>query len=137
MSSTETIIQRLDRGLTEYYKSMGRTDYLNEDGDGIFKCYCDENGFTDQYIKVELQEPAVYNVLVDFDADEDDNNTFPINGNFRDDTECDQAILNILQHIADTGKPPSVPNKKATNSSKKGTKLKINLYIPEDIEKKK
>eukprot|EP01083_Nonionella_stella_P140372 430334_1 len=113
-------ITQVDNALREYYLHMGRTDYINEAGNGLFEEYAIDNGFEDPDIETELETDPTDCLLVAFDED------FPLHGDIQGDKRL-QAIHNILKHIVQHGEAPI-----ASNSGKAG-KLQIDLYISEEI----
>eukprot|EP01083_Nonionella_stella_P140374 430337_1 len=109
-------ITQVDNALREYYLHMGRTDYINEAGNGLFKQFVVDNGLEDEDIRCELDENATDCILIEFDVD------FPLDSDIQGDKRL-QAIQHILKHIAGHGEVPS--------KTKKG-RLQINLYISEE-----
>eukprot|EP01083_Nonionella_stella_P056419 148561_1 len=107
---------QIDNALQHYYAKMGRTDYVNDSGEGLFKQFVVDNGLEDEDIRCELDENATDCILIEFDVD------FPLDSDIQGDKRL-QAIQHILKHIAGHGEVPS--------KTKKG-KLQINLYISEE-----
>eukprot|EP01083_Nonionella_stella_P056418 148560_1 len=92
---------------------MGRSDYTNDVGNGLFKEYMVDNGLEDEDIRCELNVNATESILVVFDED------FPLDSDTQGDKRL-QAIQHILMHIVEHGEVPS-----------KMGKLQIDLYISE------
>jgi len=66
----EDTIGRIDVALDRYYKIHKREDYFDADGNGLFKKFCDENGFDDgETINEEMEETAEDCQLTGFDED--------------------------------------------------------------------
>eukprot|EP01084_Bolivina_argentea_P051322 94408_1 len=87
----ELIIHKIDKGVGEYYSDMGRKNYFNSNGEGIFKLFCNDNGFEDEDVKEELQETDGNEcTLTDFDDD------FPFN-NIPDNDNDDDKFNHILK----------------------------------------
>eukprot|EP01083_Nonionella_stella_P227268 806494_1 len=102
-------IDQMDTALENYYKSLGRDDYRNEDGDGKFKLYCDNNGFANGDMEEELGPNSTMEasqcLFVDFDQGPDG---VPLDDNgITSDEERLIAVLNLLKHIYKHGEPPS------------------------------
>eukprot|EP01084_Bolivina_argentea_P282797 484172_1 len=94
----EGLIDKIDKALKEYYKQRGKNNYYNSKGDGIFKVFCNDNGFEDDDVKEELQANNGDDcTLTDFDDNFPSNKTFANN-----DDKCNE-ILRILKQIAEYG----------------------------------
>eukprot|EP01083_Nonionella_stella_P286766 976036_1 len=97
-------VYQIDVALEAYYIEMGRKDYKNDEGEGKFKQYTDDNGFEDADLKVELQADPSDCLLVEFDRD------FPLIDDIHGDDRL-KAIQDILKYIAANGKAPSTEKK--------------------------
>eukprot|EP01083_Nonionella_stella_P059155 154778_1 len=97
-------VYQMDVALEAYYIEMGRKDYKNDEGEGKFKQYTDDNGFEDADLKVELQADPSDCLLVEFDRD------FPLIDDIHGDDRL-KAIQDILKYIAANGKAPSTEKK--------------------------
>eukprot|EP01083_Nonionella_stella_P251631 868001_1 len=115
-------VDQINAALEKYYLTMGRVDYLNEDGDGKFKKYADANGFEDADIEVELEADPIDSLLVEFDED------FPLANDIQGDDRL-KAIHNILNYIAAHGEAPS-PSK--DKKKKPPSKLQLDLFLSEE-----
>eukprot|EP01084_Bolivina_argentea_P054990 100835_1 len=96
-----TVTDRIDRGLEQYYQSMGRNDYRNSEGIGLFQRFIEANGFEDEDILNELQTTHSQNMLVDINVYDEYN--FPFTTEFKSDMERNKEIHVILQNIAQYG----------------------------------
>ena len=94
---SEEIIKQICRGLSKYYKSLGKQYEVNDDGKGIFEVFCDDNGL-DETIEDELKEDVEQCMLVDFDED------FPLKKPMNDDAKKKF----ILQTINDCARDPDI-----------------------------
>eukprot|EP01083_Nonionella_stella_P102830 292926_1 len=115
-------VDQINAALEKYYLTMGRVDYINEDGDGKFKQYADDNGFEDADIRVELEADPTDCLLVEFDQD------FPLANDIEGDDRL-KAIQDILKYIAAHGEAPS-PSK--VKKKKPASKLQIDLFLSEE-----
>eukprot|EP01084_Bolivina_argentea_P297050 511688_1 len=119
-------VDGINEALQKYYLTMGRNDYINDDGDGKFKQYADDNGFEDADIKVELEADPTDCLLVEFDQD------FPLANDIQGDDRL-KAIHDILKYIAANGAAPSPSNEK---KKKPASKLQIDMFISEEQAQK-
>eukprot|EP01084_Bolivina_argentea_P030065 55750_1 len=98
MSQEEGLIDKIDKALKVYYKQCGTKNYYNSNGDGIFKVFCNDNGFEDDDVKEELEAATGDDcTLTDFDDD------FPSDKIFANNDDKCNEILKILKHIAEFG----------------------------------
>ena len=114
--SPETLINYLDRRLSEYYTSKGRNDYLNDDDIGLFTLYIEMEGFEEESIIDELTGD-----LEEFGLNEFDDN-FPQNDPSKDMAE---SIFNLLVQFH---------NEFGTNSTANNVPNKPNVEPMDPIE---
>eukprot|EP01084_Bolivina_argentea_P030064 55749_1 len=100
--SQEGLIDKIDKALKVYYKQCGTKNYYNSNGDGIFKVFCNDNGFEDDDVKEELEANTGDDcTLTDFDDDFPFDKTFA--KTFANNDDKGNEILRILKHIAEYG----------------------------------
>eukprot|EP01084_Bolivina_argentea_P208377 355303_1 len=100
------IYQNVRKGLDEYYKLFDKNDYLNDDGEGKFELYCEENDFDEEGIFEEFDDDPDNSVLVSFDDD------FPLTKDSDDEIPEDlrnAAIMQIIKFCYFNGRPPIRP----------------------------
>merc|ERR1719242_1946529 len=94
------ILTKIDEALGKYYELKEVNTYFNENGDGLFKLYCIDNGMEeDQAIRDDLEEAADDNILVDFDKD-----NFP---GIESAEDKNAAIYAILKKCEEEGPNPN------------------------------
>eukprot|EP01084_Bolivina_argentea_P251387 421613_1 len=99
------LIERIDKGLQEYYENCGRNDYMDDEKIGKFKQFAEDNGLDDNAIAEDVQQTQVEDCMVtEFDYNEtDDKNMFPLKKQFLDENDKMEEIFRILKHIAING----------------------------------
>eukprot|EP01084_Bolivina_argentea_P270780 460513_1 len=86
----DTFLEKVDKAFSRYYEMNGVRDYFEEDGEGKFKIFCEENGIEDEEaINDELGAGAEDCILVEFDEDD-----FPGIANADDEKE---AIFEVIK----------------------------------------
>eukprot|EP01083_Nonionella_stella_P303936 1054000_1 len=96
-SHTESLIARIDDGLSDYYQKQ-QIDYFVEGGRnyiGKFMKFCEENGFDDDTVKNEKDSSVEECLLLDFDP------KFPLDKPTHDHTTRAKLIMDILKKILD------------------------------------
>merc|ERR1712079_377881 len=82
-------IDQVDKALARYFFKQGSYDYFDDDGEGIFKAFCDENAFDADVIEEELDNIASECMLIDVDED-----NFPFT---KEPGDRDQAVYDVLK----------------------------------------
>ena len=82
------MIDQVDRALARYYFKQDRNDYFDENGVGIFKLFCEENGFDADVIEEELDNDPSECMLIDVDEE------FPFP---KPPMDRDKAIYDVLK----------------------------------------
>eukprot|EP01084_Bolivina_argentea_P123971 219684_1 len=88
--------EELDVCLGRYYEKCGRNDYFNEDKEGIFSIWAEENGFEFEDIIEELNADADDCASVDFDCDDNGVNNFPGLESVSNETERANKIIDVI-----------------------------------------
>ena len=103
----KSIIDRINEGLSKYYYfACSRNDYFNEDNQqkGIFKFWCDENGFDEEGVSEELkQEAKQCNLLGDDTFDEEFPfwNSKDLKKAENDEETKNEMIFSVIKKCAD------------------------------------
>eukprot|EP01084_Bolivina_argentea_P238117 400058_1 len=87
-----SLIEKIDNGLKEYYKSMGRTDYADDEGVGGFKQHVQHRGYDDDNIVQNLLDSNPTELIFDF--------SFPLRSPTTHVDNQDKKAATILTHIA-------------------------------------
>lgn len=87
----DTIISKMDKLLSLYYKSMGINDYLNNNNKGKFFLWCDIEEYQDDAITDDLAEGYENCEALEFD------DNFPVNPSITNIDDKRKAIFEILQ----------------------------------------
>eukprot|EP01084_Bolivina_argentea_P033856 62603_1 len=91
--STITLcFSRIDHGLSEYYQSLGRTDYFNQNGIGKFSEFIQENGFENEDVDEEFHLDLNDCCLIEFD----DNFPFDDQLKHKDQQTKDEFVFKLL-----------------------------------------
>eukprot|EP01084_Bolivina_argentea_P094775 170417_1 len=113
-------INRIDKALGEYYKSVGQANYFSN-GVGLFRNYCEENEFDSDHLIEEFKIDASDSILLEFDDE------FPLMASITDSIERDKEIFRILKHCNDFG---SAYIKHKIEPNKHGVHIwNVNLHI--------
>eukprot|EP01083_Nonionella_stella_P200576 734388_1 len=94
-SHTESLIARIDDGLSDYYQKQ-QMNYFVEGGRnyiGKFMKFCEENGFDDDTVKNEMDSSVEECLLLDFDP------KFPLDKPTHDHKTRAKLIMDILKKI--------------------------------------
>eukprot|EP01084_Bolivina_argentea_P003324 6238_1 len=91
-------IIKIDSLLAKYYTVMGRNDYFNDDGNGKFKAFCDNNtehmDFLAQTLKnTEIKGDEELLMLEDENEDENEDEYEDADDWFAFDAECDISAI--------------------------------------------
>eukprot|EP01084_Bolivina_argentea_P051323 94409_1 len=111
-TKTESLIDKIDNALSDYYQQLNRNDYINSDGTGKFKTYVEDNQFEDEDIKEELEVATGSDcTLTDFDVDNNGNNIFPLNPEIENKEDKIEEIFRILKCMKEKGyyEVPPIP----------------------------
>eukprot|EP01084_Bolivina_argentea_P236583 397759_1 len=93
---TDSFIAKIDKELENYYKLLGRDNYIDDDGIGKFIAFTQDNGFESDDIREELEvEDPEDSMLIDFD------DNFPFIESFKpkDQKETAKAMITIFRKI--------------------------------------
>ena len=91
---SEQIIEEIDVALKRYYTVLNKADaYISEDGSGLFKFYCEDNGVDE--IDEEFEQGAQDSLLTDFDEEF----PFPPDQAPEEEEAQKEWIFNLLRQI--------------------------------------
>eukprot|EP01083_Nonionella_stella_P081982 226150_1 len=94
-------ISVIDKALGAYYASLGAYGYYDNNNNGKFLLYCEENEYKESDIEEELSNTPSNCLLLAFDKH------FPVSPPIDDPNARSSRILRILNHCLRYGKPPS------------------------------
>eukprot|EP01084_Bolivina_argentea_P283741 486037_1 len=84
-------LSHIDACLGQYYEDMSRTDYYDDDGQGKFALFCEENELEDEDVDEELKGDAADCLYLDMD------DNFPLSANITEEDDKQTAIFQIFQ----------------------------------------
>eukprot|EP01084_Bolivina_argentea_P176472 305381_1 len=104
----KTSVQRLDNAIGLYYKQFNRNDYFDDNKNGKFLKYFEEQQYESDTLDEELGEDSNFKdcVYVKFDIFKD----FPLSGTKKTELDTQKEIFNVLQHCYKYDIPPQQSN---------------------------